>query len=76
MPSLKCSFGEFINIIRDHGFILLRHDSTSHQRWKRMDGGTVYYIDIACHTDSKNISTGTLRSMIRQSGLPKKLFRK
>jgi predicted RNA binding protein YcfA (HicA-like mRNA interferase family) len=76
VPGLKCSFREFMNIIKDHGFLLMRHDSTSHQRWKRVEGEKVYYIDIACHNEGKNIPTGTLQSMIRQSGLPKKLFRK
>ncbi len=33
-------------------------------------------VSVACHRESDDIKPGTLASMIRQSGLPKKLFRR
>lgn len=77
MPRLKCTYSEFIAIIEAHGFKLLRHDGSSHQRWQRRNpDGTVNFVDICGHSKSADIPLGTLQAMIRQSGLPKKLFRK
>jgi hypothetical protein len=36
----------------------------------------VRYVDVAAHNMGDNIPTGTLVSMIRQSGIPKGFFRK
>jgi predicted RNA binding protein YcfA (HicA-like mRNA interferase family) len=76
VSKLKCTFAEFIEIIKANGFTLLRHEASSHQRWKGVIGGKIMYVDIACHSSGDNILTGTLQAMIRQSGLPKNLFRK
>jgi hypothetical protein len=38
-------------------------------------GGEVRLVVVAPHRMSDDIKSGTLASMIRQSGLPKKLFR-
>lgn len=76
MPSLKCTYAEFIEIIKLNGFTFLRHGATSHQRWFRDCGERVYFVDISFHSGGDYIPAGTLQSMIRQSGLPKKLFRK
>lgn len=76
MPRLKCTFGEFIEIIERHGFELVRHDGTSHRRYRRVVGGRVYLVTVAAHNMRDDIKKATLDSMIRQSGLPKWLFRK
>lgn len=76
MPSLKCTYAEFIEILKRNGFTLLRHDATSHQRWRCEHSGEVWYVTIAFHSAGDNIPLGTLQSMIHQSGLSKKLFRK
>jgi predicted RNA binding protein YcfA (HicA-like mRNA interferase family) len=76
VPRLKCTFAEFIEIIEAHGFVLHRHGATSHRRYRAVVHGVVYYVDIAGHRMSDEIAPGTLASMIRQSGLPKELFRK
>jgi predicted RNA binding protein YcfA (HicA-like mRNA interferase family) len=76
VPRLKCTYSEFINIIKFQGFTLLRHDASNHQRWTCIVGGTVRFVDISCHSSGMIIPDGTLQSMIRQSGLSKKLFRK
>ena len=76
MPRLKCTFRQFIAILEANGFVLHRHDGTSHRRYRREHKGTVYFVDVAPHNLNDQIRTGTLNSMIRQSGLPKSLFRR
>jgi predicted RNA binding protein YcfA (HicA-like mRNA interferase family) len=53
-----------------------RHGATSHQRYRGTVNGQIRYVDFAPHSMSDDIAKGTLNSMIQQSGLPKKLFRK
>jgi predicted RNA binding protein YcfA (HicA-like mRNA interferase family) len=76
VPRLKCTFGEFVAIIERHGFVLHRHGATSHRRYRAVIDGQVYFVDVAGHSDKDEIAPGTLSSMIRQSGLPKRLFRR
>ena len=38
--------------------------------------GEVRFVDVAAHSLNDEIAPGTLNSMIRQSGLSKRLFRK
>jgi predicted RNA binding protein YcfA (HicA-like mRNA interferase family) len=76
VPSLKCTYGEFLEILKAHGFVLHRHDGSSHQRWKGKIGGEVRMVDFSPHLYVDYVPLGTLQTMIRQSGLPKKLFRK
>jgi predicted RNA binding protein YcfA (HicA-like mRNA interferase family) len=76
LPHLKCTFREFIAIIEQRGFVLHRHGATSHRRYRGVVDGVVCFVDVAFHNSGDDIAPGTLRSMIRQSGLPKSLFRK
>lgn len=76
MPRLNCTFAQFIKIIEAHGFILKRHDGGSHRRYRGTVGGKVRLVDVAAHNLKDNIRPGTLKAMIRQSGLPVKLFRR
>lgn len=41
-----------------------------------MVNGVVHFVDVAAHNVNDEIKPGTLNSMIRQSGLPKDLFRR
>lgn len=76
MPRLNCTFGEFIAILEQYGFTIHRdQDGSSHYRYRGVIEGKVRYVD-CCGTGGTVIKIGTLQSMIRQSGLPKKLFRK
>ena len=75
MPRLKCTYGEFIAIIEEHGFKLHRHGATSHVRYRGEVGGVVHYVDCSGY-GGMDINPNTLQSMIRQCGLPKRLFRK
>ena len=48
----------------------------AHRRYRAEIGGKVYFVDVAGRSDKDEIAPGTLTSMIRQSGLPKRLFRR
>jgi predicted RNA binding protein YcfA (HicA-like mRNA interferase family) len=76
VPSLKCTFGEFIEIITRQGFVLNRQSGTSHAIYRREQGAEIRSVVVAAHNLKEEIKPGTLQSMIRQSGLPKRLFRK
>jgi predicted RNA binding protein YcfA (HicA-like mRNA interferase family) len=72
---LKCTFVEFLAIIKSHGFVFHHQGASSHQRYRGVINGEVRYVDFAPHSMHDDINIKTLESMIRQSGLPKKLFR-
>lgn len=76
MPRLVCTFGRFLDIILANGFELHREGATSHKRYRAVIDGQVRFVDFAAHSHHDEIATGTLKSMIRQSGLNQKLFRK
>lgn len=76
MPRLNCTFREFIAIILRHGFALGRHEGTSHRIYRGVVDGEPRIVVVAAHNLHDEIKPGTLDAMIRQSGLPKKLFRK
>ncbi|HMA70752.1 MAG TPA: type II toxin-antitoxin system HicA family toxin [Xanthobacteraceae bacterium] len=76
MPGLKCTFLEFIKIIEAHGFKLDRQRSTSHRQYVGSVGGMRRIVTVAFHSPTESIRPGTLKAMIRQSGLPQSLFRK
>lgn len=76
MPRLTLAFREFIGIIEANGFVPRgKQGATSHRRYKGEVDGEVRYVDISIHRESDVIKSGTLASMIRQSGLPKSIFR-
>jgi predicted RNA binding protein YcfA (HicA-like mRNA interferase family) len=75
VPNLKCTFQEFIAIIEAHGFRFDRQVG-SHRQYVGFIDGRRQIVTVACHSLNEYIQTGTLQSMIRQSNLPKKLFRK
>ena len=67
MPK-RLSSQEFLRILTDHGFRFISQKG-SHAKYRDPHGHTV----IVPHP-RKDIPIGTLRSMIRQSGLPSELF--
>jgi predicted RNA binding protein YcfA (HicA-like mRNA interferase family) len=75
LPRLKCTFREFIAIIESHYFKEVRQEG-SHRRYQGIVGGQIRLVTVAFHSIGDEIKPGTLASMIRQSGLPKQLFRK
>ena len=76
MPRLNCTFKDFIYVLLNHGFELETTSATSHRQYRGVVDGAVRKVTVACHRLTDNIKPGTLASMIRQSGLPKELFRK
>lgn len=65
-----------LEILEAHDFALLRHDGTNHRRYRGVVGGRVRMVDMSPHNWKDEIPLGTLKSMIRQSGLDQKLFRR
>lgn len=77
MPRLKCTFREFIAIIERHGFVPVPERTRgSHRIYRREAGGRVWAVTVAYHNPGDEIRPATLTSMIRQTGLPKEMFRK
>jgi predicted RNA binding protein YcfA (HicA-like mRNA interferase family) len=76
VPRLNCTFREFIEIILKHGFLLVRHDGTSHQVYRGVVDGKPHVVVVAAHRLQDEIKAGTLDALIRQTGLAKALFRK
>jgi hypothetical protein len=56
--------------------VLHRHGASSHRRYRGVVAGEVRFVDVAFHSISDEARPGTLGAMIRQSGLPKRLFMK
>ena len=75
MPRLKCTFREFIEILQRARFVETRVEA-SHRRYVGTVGGETKNVTVAFHNINDEIKPDTLASMIRQSGLPKRLFRK
>lgn len=69
------TFREFILILEDHEFRLIRQDG-SHRQYEGFHDGQRRMVTVAFHRSGDVILPKTLASMIRQSGLPKKLFRR
>ena len=67
-------YRDIIRLLTAHGFILDRQ-SGSHRSYKGVVGGKVRLVVVAYHRESDDIAPGTLASMVRRSGLDKKLFR-
>jgi predicted RNA binding protein YcfA (HicA-like mRNA interferase family) len=67
-------FKDFIRLLEKQGFGLDRQSGNS-RIYKGIGGGKVRLVSIHYHRGSDDIKPGTLDSMIRQSGLPKRLFR-
>jgi predicted RNA binding protein YcfA (HicA-like mRNA interferase family) len=76
VPRVKCTFAEFIRIIETEGFVLHRHGSSSHRRYRGIVDGQVRFVDVAYHRVGDVILPKTLASMIRQCGLSKDRFQK
>jgi predicted RNA binding protein YcfA (HicA-like mRNA interferase family) len=75
LPRLKCTYREFIAIIEQHGFVVHRKGATSHVQYRGIVAGKVKIVTVSGY-GGQEICPDTLRSMIRQCDLPKKLFRK
>lgn len=61
-------------MIEVNGFELTRQRG-SHRTYRGVMNGETKIVVVACTREGDEIKPGTLGSMIRQSGLPKSLFR-
>lgn len=68
-------FRAFIRILEAQGFALARQRG-SHRMFEGVVNGQVRVVVVAYHRESDDIRPGLLASMIRQSGLSKRTFRK
>lgn len=69
-------FRDFIKILEAHGFALKTPRTPgSHDKYIGSVNGQTQIVIVACHSTGDDIAKGTMGSMIRQSGLPKKTFR-
>ncbi len=68
-------FRTFIRILETHGFELVRRGKGSHRVYKGFARGKTRMVVVSVHSESDDVLPGTLASMIRQSGLNRKLFR-
>ncbi len=67
-------FKDFIRLLENQGFELDRLSGNS-RIYKGIVSGKIRLVSVHYHRGSGDIKPGTLDSMIRQSGLPKRLFR-
>lgn len=65
-----CNANDVVRVLRRNGFELVGQKG-SHQKWRHPDGRQVI---VAMH-GGKPIPLGTLRSMVKGSGLDKEAFR-
>lgn len=70
---LITTFNEMIAVLEDHGFTQIPGRKC---QWTAVIEGQRRIVTIDYHGGNRSIATGTLQSMIRQSGLPKAVFRK
>ncbi len=71
MPKLAVLSGaEVCGILARHGFVEVRRRG-SHIVMQRAEAGTTTTIPVPNHTE---VRRGTLRAIIRQSGLPRQVF--
>jgi len=67
-------FRDFLRVLAEHGFTQVRQRG-SHRIFQGSAGGKTRVVVVAYHGEGGDIAPGTLKSMIRQSGLDKRFFR-
>lgn len=69
------SYGEVVKILKKSGFIPKNNKSGSHQTWVKKENGVFNAVTVASRGNRKQeFPDGTLKSIIRQSGLTTKQF--
>jgi predicted RNA binding protein YcfA (HicA-like mRNA interferase family) len=67
------NYRRVLKILHDHGFALARTKG-SHRTFKARINGVTRIVSVAYHRESEDVRPKTLASIIRQSGLGKKVF--
>ena len=68
------NFRGVIEVLVRNGFQLTRQKG-SHRIYQGVVDGQMRLAVVSAHRESDDVKPGTLASIIRQSGLPKRLFR-
>ena len=75
MPKYKpLKYRDVTTILKNLGFQQESGTGSSHQTWVLTRDHISYAVTVAFHGANKEFKRGTLDSMIRQSGFPKKEF--
>ena len=69
-------FRDVKRILRDNGISFKRYGKGKHEIWEGTYDGKTQIVELSCSQDGDDVPKGTLGNIKRQSGLPKKLFRK
>lgn len=67
-------YRDAIRLLTQNGYVLVRQKG-SHRQYEGWVDDERHLVTIACHSENEDILPHTLQSIIRQSGLSKKLFR-
>lgn len=67
-------YRDFVPILTEHGFACVRERGT-HKQYQAVINGQTRLVTVDYGQPGEDIRPRNLASMIRQSGLPKKLFR-
>ena len=67
-------YREVLDVLGRNGFELIRQRG-SHRRFRGTVGGQTRLVTIAFHSQNEEVLPATLASIIRQSGLPRSVFR-
>jgi len=68
------TFRQFIAVLEANGFTVVRQKG-SHRQYEGFHSGRRWLVTVAPHSLSDDILPNTLASMIRQSGLSKRVFK-
>ncbi len=75
MPKYKpLKYRDVVTILNNLGFIQESGTGSSHQTWVLKRNDISYAVTVAFHGTNQEFRPGTLGSIIRQSGYPKKEF--
>ncbi len=74
MPRLSLTFQQVLDILEAHGFVVVRHKGTSHRQLRGVVNGAVQMTTPAGKL-SDEVAIRTLQAIMRQSGLPRSVFR-
>ena len=67
-------YRDFVPILHSHGFVVVRVRG-SHKQYQGIVNGKTMLVTVDFSQLGEDIQPRNLASMVRQSGLPKKLFR-
>lgn len=73
---LKLTYDQIREILEKHGFECIRHQGSSHRRYRGVVNGEVRFVDLSPHNWSEDVGPVMIGMIQRQSGLAKKTFRR